>query len=316
MPPKELSCLETLGISIAKIGRIPEHIAIIMDGNRRYAKNQGLTVAQGHEAGSYILKNLSIWGKALGCKEFTVYAFSNENFKRTKAEVDDLMDLFMNECANLLHEVDAGINKNTCIQIVGNWENLPAKLRHRMANLMHKTRHLKPFLLKLAIAYTGREGILRSLNALPLNKDPDEKTHLHSEQCNEYLIHQSQYLVDMRPIDMLIRTGGDCRLSDFMLWESSQSYIHFINETWPEFTLWKLIHAILMYQVHARKFPNLIPPRLNTEEKPNNILEKSRNERWNRIKRLAERDTPVGKIQTVIHTPNKFLQAVKNILTF
>lgn len=149
---------------------------------------------------------------------------------------------------------------------------------------MVKTRNFKPYQLNVAIVYTGkirmnicmlgtiqiyllchylctsgREGILRSLTSLPVSIKNQENVNLHSHlnpcEWNEYLVEQSQHLSDMRPVDMLIRTGGDCRLSDFMMWETTQAYIHFTPETWPEFTFWRLLHAILMYQVHRRTVP-------------------------------------------------------------
>lgn len=156
---------------------------------------------------------------------------------------------------------------DTCIQFIGNLHTLPAKVQHRMANIMKKTRYFEPYKLNIAVAYTGdtiiysinsdknltlhtrigigREGILRSMNVIQRNTD--------NNQINTCLVDQSQHLMDVRPVDMLIRTGGDLRLSDFMLWESSHAYIHFTPVTWPELTFWQLLHACFMYQIHRKK---------------------------------------------------------------
>ncbi|XP_035714954.1 dehydrodolichyl diphosphate synthase complex subunit DHDDS isoform X1 [Folsomia candida] len=220
----ELSFLEILTTSVARMGKIPDHIAIIMDGNRRYARRKGLEVSNGHKAGADTLLNLYRWGNALGCKELTVYAFSSENYKRSKQEVDYLMELMEQRCTQLLQAIESHHESDTCIQMIGNLDNLPEKLRHRVAHLMQRTRLNKPYRLNVAVAYTSwsREGILAGLKAL-IDKDQDKND---PSELNEYIIHQSHSLMDLRPVDMLIRTGGDQRLSDFMLWEASQAYIY------------------------------------------------------------------------------------------
>ncbi|XP_035707756.1 dehydrodolichyl diphosphate synthase complex subunit Dhdds [Folsomia candida] len=228
-----MSVLEILAAPMTQIGKIPDHVALILDGNRRYAKSRGLPALKGHQAGYAFC--------------LTVFLFSIENFKRAKEEVDDLMELIFIMCTNLMKQVDAGTIMDTSFQVIGNWEGLlPVKLQHRMAHLMIKTRHFKPYRFNMAVAYTGRQGILQSLNAFPDSKDEI----MDNLRPSEYLIAQAQHLVDMSPVDMLIRTGGNLRLSDFMMWETSQAYIHFVPETWPEFSFWKLVHAILLYQVY------------------------------------------------------------------
>lgn len=101
----------------------------------------------------------------------------------------------------------------------------------------------------------GRQAILRSLNAFPVTKDC---LNLRPSECNECFITQALHLVDMSPVDILIRPGGNFRFSDFMMWETSQAYIHFIPETWPEFNFWKLVHAILLYQVHRKSAEKVV----------------------------------------------------------
>ncbi|OXA53555.1 Dehydrodolichyl diphosphate syntase complex subunit DHDDS [Folsomia candida] len=226
-----MSVLEILAAPMTQIGKIPDHVALILDGNRRYAKSRGLPALKGHQAG------------------------------------------------------DAGTIMDTSFQVIGNWEGLlPVKLQHRMAHLMIKTRHFKPYRFNMAVAYTGRQGILQSLNAFPDSKDEI----MDNLRPSEYLIAQAQHLVDMSPVDMLIRTGGNLRLSDFMMWETSQAYIHFVPETWPEFSFWKLVHAILLYQVYRGS-----AEKVNTPVEPNehNFLDEIRNLRWTRIEHLARKDT-------------------------
>ncbi|XP_035703282.1 isoprenyl transferase 1 isoform X2 [Folsomia candida] len=319
---QSLSWFEILMTSMARMGPVPDHVAIIMDGNRRYARRKGLKVRHGHEAGADNLMNLDRWGKAVGCKELTVYAFSSENFKRSKEEVDHLMDLMGSQCACWLQEIESGDIKDVCIQMMGKWDNFPAELRHRMANVMQKTRHFKPYKFNIAVGYTGREGILRSLDALSMNNDEQgEDLHrLMPSQWNEYLVEQSQHLLDMRPVDLLVRTGGDCRLSDFMMWEASQACIHFTTVTWPEFNFKEFIHAMLVYQVHRRKVSkqSLAIGHLSKIELASvqPVLEKSRNDRWARIERLAKKDTSIEKITKIITPPNKLAQILQNLTKF
>ncbi|OXA59239.1 dehydrodolichyl diphosphate synthase complex subunit DHDDS [Folsomia candida] len=324
MQSGQMSILEILASSIVKMGPMPEHIAIIMDGNRRYARRNGLKVLFGHLKGAETLADVDRFAKALLCKELTVYAFSSENFRRNKEEVTNLMNVIEHNCTKMLQRVDSGTNIDTCIQFIGDWENCPDSLRYRMANLMVKTRNFKPYQLNVAIVYTGREGILRSLTSLPVSIKNQENVNLHSHlnpcEWNEYLVEQSQHLSDMRPVDMLIRTGGDCRLSDFMMWETTQAYIHFTPETWPEFTFWRLLHAILMYQVHRRTVPKPVSSKENISkievDALQGILRNARNERWKRIEQQAMKDTPYEKIEKVIKYENKFLQVVQNLTIF
>ncbi|XP_035712412.1 dehydrodolichyl diphosphate synthase complex subunit DHDDS-like [Folsomia candida] len=251
---KCMSYLQLLAASIVRMGPIPQHIAIIMDGNRRYAASRGMKAQYGHEAGAELLNVVRTWGKAIGCKELTLYVFSSENYKRTVQEVEDLMDLIFRKFTTLLEEIESGENTDTCIQMIGNWEKFPLKLKYRMATLMARTKHFTPYKLNFAVGYTGREGILKSLNSF---HDKSNETSGNYDESfpawNEYSIGQSQHLVDMRPIDVLIRTGGDQRLSDFMMWESTHAYIHFMKGTWPEFSFWKFIHSCFLYQVHKKK---------------------------------------------------------------
>ncbi|OXA61308.1 isoprenyl transferase [Folsomia candida] len=312
MQSQDLSVLELLGSSIAKMGQIPEHIAVIMDGNRRYARTMGMKTLLGHQTGANVLHNLESWGKALGCKELTVYAFSTENFKRTKEEVENLMDLMFYELGKSLLNVEDGSNMDTCIQFIGNLHTLPAKVQHRMANIMKKTRYFEPYKLNIAVAYTGREGILRSMNVIQRNTD--------NNQINTCLVDQSQHLMDVRPVDMLIRTGGDLRLSDFMLWESSHAYIHFTPVTWPELTFWQLLHACFMYQIHRKKVtPKELPPNnyldLTDVQYADLTLEKSRTLEWKVIDGKAGSDFPHGRNAKIPSPTIWYRQLLKNVLT-
>ncbi|XP_021959556.1 dehydrodolichyl diphosphate synthase complex subunit Dhdds [Folsomia candida] len=309
-----MSILEILGASITQMGKIPDHVAIILDGNRRYSRSLGLPVEVGHKIGVSLIHKLLQWQRTLHIKEITAYLFSIENFKRSKAEVENLMELVFLTCTYFMQEIDAGNNTDMCIQIIGNWEGLlPVKLQHRIAHMMVKTRHLEPYRFNIAVAYTGRNAILQSLNAFSGSKD-EITGNLRGCECSEYLIAQAQHLVDMSPVDMLIRTGGNLRLSDFMMWETSQAYIHFVPETWPEFSFWKLVHAIFLYQVHRRSVEKM--PDIPIESKERNILEEVRQCRWTRIEHLALKDVEYDGGNLDFNPPSKYIETAEKILRF
>ncbi|OXA36933.1 isoprenyl transferase [Folsomia candida] len=324
--PYSLSFWEILATSVAKMGPIPEHIAIIMDGNRRYARAKGLKTVLGHEAGSSVTTLLAQWVEAIGCKELTLYAFSSENFKRTEKEVEDVMDVIYRKVGLMIRAVDTGKNTSMCFQVIGNWDSIPLKLKFRLANLMQKTKNFKPYKLNVAVGYTGREGILRSLKEFEGQKSDKKMTNVNDSfemippiKWNEYLLEQAQNLVDMRPVDMLIRTGGDLRLSDFMLWEASHAYVHFIPTTWPEFSFTDFIHAIFMYQLHRSRVPkrlsakqSLSPEVMLLAEK---MLQAGRTEKWAKIARLGKRDVP-PETSEPDYVPNQFMKRFEALLNF
>ncbi|OXA53910.1 isoprenyl transferase [Folsomia candida] len=319
MDTYSLSLLEILATSVAKMGPIPDHIAIIMDGNRRYARTKGLNTVNGHEAGSRVSLGLEEWIRAIGCNELTVYAFSSENFKRTKEEIAGVMDVIYKKIGSMIQDVETGKNRDTSFQVIGNWESIPSKLKFRLANLMQKTKNFKPFKLNMAVGYTGREGILRSLNAFEGTKSDkvnDNSDIIPPSKWNEYLIEQAQNLSDMKPVDLLIRTGGDLRLSDFMMWEASHAYVHFIPTTWPEFSFTDFIHAIFKYQLHRYGVPKQLSAKqsLSREEMTfaEKMLQLPRTERWTRIVRMGNKDVPLEEVEAE-YSPNneKFSGAVK-----
>ncbi|XP_021958749.1 isoprenyl transferase isoform X1 [Folsomia candida] len=321
----EMSFYEILATSVARMGPTPNHMAIIMDGNRRFARAKGLKVMHGHEAGSTILDGVEEWRKAIGCKELTIYVFSSENFKRTKDEVDNLMELIFRRSEDTMNDVKSGKNTDMCVQFIGNWERSPEKLKNRIANVMEITKDFKPYKLNVALAFTGREGILRSLQAFTGWKDETPTKTSESEEnslgWNEYLIEQAQHSAHMRPIDILIRSGGDQRYSDFMMWEASQAYIHFTSETWPEFNFNQFMDAIWKYQVFRRQLihkPISAKASLSPEEarKSEEILDKSRIKMWTRIGRMAKKDVPPEGTCIPYVVNNQWLDAFQKVLKF
>ncbi|OXA53392.1 isoprenyl transferase [Folsomia candida] len=329
MEDYSLSLLEILATAVARMGPIPEHIAVIMDGNRRYAKSKGLKAIQGHQAGAAVSSRVEKWGKAIGCKEVTVYAFSSENFKRTKEEVDDLMELMCWKAETILQDVETGKITDVSFNVIGDWDKVPHKLKCRMANLVEKTKNFKPYKLNVAVAYTGREGMLRSLKAFEGLKSDESVTEVNHNsdkgqtqqpKWNEYLVEQAQNMANMRPVDMLIRTGGDLRLSDFMLWEASHAYVHLTPKTWPELSFSAFMHAIFMYQVHRRQIPkpisakdSLSPEELIHTEK---TLQGPRAVMWARNARFAKKDPPLEKTSEPFCPKKTFLDSLQDLLSF
>lgn len=221
---------------------IPRSIGIIMDGNRRYAKARNMPIIEGHRRGYAKLREVLQWAQAADIRNVIVYAFSAENWRRTKEEVENLMDLLrggINEVAR-----DAKTH-NTRIIFLGERERLPQDIIVAMARVEDETRHAERYKLGIALSYGGRAEILRAIAALP------EKTHqtLTEEEFAKYL-----WTKDFPDPDLIIRTGGEQRLSGFLLWQAAYSELFFTDTLWPDFTKEEFNRILEAYATRERRF--------------------------------------------------------------
>src|SRR3989344_5353195 len=216
---------------------IPKHIGIIMDGNRRYAKEHTMQAWKGHEAGARKLEDLFEWCKQFGVEELTLYAFSIENFKRTKQEVDYLMRLFKQEFERIYakDEIDEKI------KFIGRLEMFPTNVYDSMKKLMDKTQQ-NNFPVNFAMAYDGRAEIVDAVKKIA---ELVKKGKILPETIDEKTIEDNLYL-QSKP-DLIIRTSGEQRISGFLLWQASYAEFYFSKKMWPEFGINDLANAIKEY---------------------------------------------------------------------
>ncbi|KAK2579271.1 hypothetical protein KPH14_008230 [Odynerus spinipes] len=240
-----LNCLQYLVVKILRSGRIPRHVAFIMDGNRRYANKQHVEKETGHVRGFDKLAETLQWCLDLGILEVTVYAFSIENFKRTKEEVHTLMELARQKFQRLLDEREKLMEHGVCVRVIGNLELIPDNVRKLIAEAMLITKNNNKAFLNVAFAYTSRDemtyaikDILRGVN----------DSNILPEDIDEDLISKCLYTYESPNPDLLIRTSGEVRLSDFLMWQVSNSCIYFADVLWPEFSAWDLFSAVFYYQ--------------------------------------------------------------------
>lgn len=221
--------------------KVPKHVAIILDGNRRYAKKHVLKPWAGHEKGSKIVESLFDWCDELGIKELTLYAFSYENFKRNKTEVDFLMKLFKKQMETL--EKDERIEKKRIkVIFIGRLNLFPEEMQDIMKRIENKTKNNDNFKINFAMGYGGRIEIVDAVNKIIKKniKEVDEDT-----------ITENLYL-SSEP-DLVIRTGGEKRVSNFLIWQSYYSEWYFTDKLWPEFTKEDLIKAIEEFGKRERR---------------------------------------------------------------
>jgi undecaprenyl diphosphate synthase len=227
--------------------KIPQHIAIIMDGNRRWARRQGLPPTVGHWKGADNLTQIVRAASEIGIKTLTVFSFSTENWGRTKEEVDALMHLFK---VYLERQRGPMIREGVRLEAIGDLSRLPASVLHELNLSRSCTAHCKKIDLVLAINYGGRDDIRRAFVAM---MDDVEKGRLAKEQVSEQLI--SQYLDTARWPDpnLLIRTSGEKRQSNFLLWQLSYSEFFHTEVLWPDFDEHELLQAVRDFQERQRR---------------------------------------------------------------
>jgi undecaprenyl diphosphate synthase len=227
---------------------LPVHIAIIMDGNRRWAREKGLEVKQGHKEGAENLKRIAKHANKLGIKYLTVYAFSTENWKRTKEEVGALMFLLQWYLDDLLNSDDLD---NVKINVLGDISKLDAGIQKLILKLENKTKNYTGLKLNIAFNYGGRDEITRAVKKIAQAVKNNE---INIEDINEDLVSNSIYTAGMPDPDLLIRPGGEKRISNFLPWQLSYTEFIFTDKYWPDFNNDDLDEAIAEFEKRNRKF--------------------------------------------------------------
>ena len=227
---------------------LPKHIAIIMDGNRRWAKNHGLTTKEGHKAGSKNLERIAVYCNELGIKYLTVYAFSTENWKRTQEEVSALMFILKANLDSMLRKMDL---KNIKIRVIGEKENIPEDIQAKIDKLVEKTKNNTGLVLNIAFNYGGRAEIAHACKAIA---EKVKNGEMSLEEINEETISNNIYTAGQPDPDLMIRTSRELRTSNFLPWQLTYSEFYFPDKHWPEFTEEDLEEAIKAYQKRNRRF--------------------------------------------------------------
>ena len=228
---------------------VPQHIAVIMDGNGRWAKKRGLPRTAGHKVGAETFRTIATYCKDIGVKYFTVYAFSTENWKRPAEEVETLMNLFRRY---LREAIDTMAENNVAVQILGDLSVLPQDLQELIQECDETAAKLKdPAIASLCINYGGRDEIKNAVRAIARKVQTGE---IHPDDITEDTISQHLYTAHMPDPDLIIRPSGEIRTSNFLLWQSAYAEYYFTDVLWPDFKAEHLEQAIESYNGRQRRF--------------------------------------------------------------
>jgi undecaprenyl diphosphate synthase len=228
--------------------KLPEHLAIIMDGNGRWAKQMGKLRIFGHENGVKTVKDTVESCAKLGLNYLTLYTFSTENWKRPKFEVDTLMKLLV---SSLKRELKTLNENNIKLNTIGNIESLPKKAYEELKEVMIKTGHNSGMTLTLALSYGSREEIKQAVQQICFKV---KNNIISPENIDETIINNHLYTHNLPDVDLLIRTSGEHRISNFLLWQIAYAELYFIDVFWPDFKEHHLVEAIINYQNRERRF--------------------------------------------------------------
>ena len=242
--------------------KVPEHVAIIMDGNGRWATKKGLPRSFGHNKGVSVLKEILKASKNLGCKVLTVYAFSTENWTRPTKEVDFLINLFREVLKNEIEEIHQELIK---IKFIGDLSPFPDDLKQLIYSSESLTKNNNSFLLNVCANYGGRQEIVKVAKELALKSSSGE---IKPSEINEELFNSELLTHGVKDPELLIRTSGEKRISNFLLWQLAYSEIYISEVLWPEFNEHEFLKAIIEYQSRNRRFGGI-------ESLPNESFEDS-----------------------------------------
>ena len=230
-------------------GTVPKHLAVIMDGNRRYAEDLGILPHEGHIEGKSTLENLSDWCRNLDIKHLTVYAFSLENFDRDEKELGPLMDLFEESFRNAGDDPRVHDNK-VRVRAIGHREMLPAKVVEAIEYAESKTKDYNDFNYNLAVAYGGRQELVRSMEKIAQKV---KKGEIEPGEIDTKLISSNLYTSGLPDPDLILRTSGEERISNFLLWQLAYSELYFADVFWPDMRKIDFLRAIRSFQKRKRR---------------------------------------------------------------
>jgi len=227
---------------------LPLHIAIIMDGNRRWARQNNLEIKLGHKKGADTLENIAKYCNKIGVQYLTVYAFSTENWKRSKEEVGALMLLLQHYLDVFAKTADA---ENIRIKILGDKEGLSEGLSKKIDNTVETTKNNTGLTLNIAFNYGGRDELVKAVKNIATEV---KNGNINIEDINQNLISENLYTKDIPDPDLMIRTSGEIRTSGFLPWQLVYTEFYFTNKLWPDFNTEDLDNAIIEYNKRTRKF--------------------------------------------------------------
>ncbi|TJY32505.1 isoprenyl transferase [Pontimicrobium aquaticum] len=230
------------------IDQLPQHIAIIMDGNGRWAKQKGKLRVFGHEKGSKAVKRVVEGCAELGVKNLTLYAFSTENWNRPRLEVQTLMKLLI---SSLKKEIKTLQKNNIKLNAIGNLKALPNKVYTELMDVIELTKSNNHLTLTLALSYGSRDELINTIKEISIKV---KNNIISPEKIDESVINEHLYTQNLPDVDLLIRTSGEQRISNFLLWQIAYAELYFTNVYWPDFTKQHLYEAIINYQKRERRF--------------------------------------------------------------
>ncbi|MCJ7571389.1 MAG: polyprenyl diphosphate synthase [Candidatus Thermoplasmatota archaeon] len=229
---------------------MPKHIAIIMDGNRRFAKDLGLKPEAGHQIGKEKIIEVLEWCFELGIKNLTIYAFSTENFNRSTDEVQSLMNICKQELENA--SKDSRIHKNQVrVRIIGHIDSLPNEITELAKKIMKQTQNYDKYSFNIALAYGGREEIIQAIKKIAQDV---KEGKLKTEEIKEQTVSNYLYTKDLPDPDIILRTSGEERISNFLLWQLAYSELYFSDVFWPAFQKRDFLQAIRTVQKRQRRY--------------------------------------------------------------
>ena len=227
---------------------LPKHIAIILDGNRRWAKSKGKSSNYGHKEGAKTIEKIVRYANKIGIEHITVYAFSTENWKRAEEEVKSLMLLFQNYLDDYSKRADT---ENIKVKIIGNLSELSERMQKSIQKCMERTKNNTGTTFNIALNYGGRDELVKAIRQIA-TEVKEEKIKI--DEITEDLISNHLYTKGQPDPDLLIRTSGEQRLSNFLPWQLVYSEFLFVSKNWPDFSEEDLDEAIIEYQKRTRKF--------------------------------------------------------------
>ena len=233
---------------LINLQRVPKHVAIIMDGNGRWAKSKGMNRIFGHKNALTAVRESVEAASLINVKAITLYAFSTENWKRPKLEVDALMSLLIN---SLKKELADFIKNGVKVNAIGCTENLPKKAQKVLNDVIFETKNNTKITLTLALSYGSREEIVNAIKNISkkvVNKELSEK------EITEKIINNHLYTFNLPNVDLMIRTSGEYRISNFLLWQMAYAELYFTDILWPDFRKEHFYDAIIDYQNRERRF--------------------------------------------------------------
>ncbi len=228
--------------------KLPGHLAIIMDGNGRWAKQKGLMRAVGHQNGTKSVRETVEACAEMGIKYLTLYAFSTENWNRPKLEVETLMKLLV---SSLKKEIKTLQNNNIKLNAIGNIKDLPSKVHKELTEVIDKTKDNSQMTLTLALSYGSRDELLNMVKEISFKV---KNNIISIDSIDESIINKHLYTQNLPDVDLLIRTSGEQRISNFLLWQIAYAELYFTDVLWPDFNKEELYKTLINYQNRERRF--------------------------------------------------------------